>query len=386
MPDTEKLPDSLPEFISWLDTKNISRNLYTTYIDRFLDNKAREKGVPLSCKFELTPLCNLDCRMCYVHLNGEQMKNEKVLPVEFWKKIAKDAIEMGMRKAALSGGECLVYPGFDELYLYLHSFGVEISVFTNGILLDEKRVEFFKKHPPKLIQVSLYGSDEETYEEVTGHRQFSRVIRNIRNADKNGLPVMIAITPSRYTVGKGEDIVRTAHGLGIPVKINYALIEPREGTDRKGNDIEAPLDEYVRMNKLNAELNGMDIMPVDETALPDLGADAGRKEYGFLCGAGRSNFDMDWKGLMHPCTNLLDIVSDPAEVGFEKAWEEINRIANSFPRPVECTDCEYNSVCLQCIAMHLQGAPKDNRLCLLFPLLNRTCQQLIPLRKRNVGF
>ena len=29
----------------------------------FMDQKAREKGIPLNGQFELTPLCNLDCRM-----------------------------------------------------------------------------------------------------------------------------------------------------------------------------------------------------------------------------------------------------------------------------------------------------------------------------------
>ncbi|MCQ2484377.1 MAG: radical SAM protein [Clostridia bacterium] len=211
----EKIPQSLPEFISWLKTQNIDSVNYSSYIDRFLDYKARQKGIPFSGKFELTPLCNLDCKMCYVHLNKAQMQSAELLPVETWKSIAKSAIDMGMMKIEISGGECLTYPDFDELYLYLHCFGVEICVFTNGLLLDDKRIEFFKAHPPKRIQVSLYGESDDTYEAVTGHRRFETVLSNITKAHESGLPIVIAVTPNRYMSGKGIDIIKAVLPLGV---------------------------------------------------------------------------------------------------------------------------------------------------------------------------
>lgn len=350
----EKIPDSLPEFVSWLKAQNVEPERYSALIDRFLDTKARRNGIPLYGKFELTPLCNLDCRMCYVHLNKTQMQAEKLLPVETWKSITKKAIDMGMMKVELTGGECLTYPGFDELYLYLHSFGIEIGIFTNGILLDEKRVEFFRKHPPKRIQVTLYGESEDTYEAVTGHRQYERVISNIKNARDSGLPLVIAVTPNRYTAGKGEDIVRTVLSLGLKIRINYGLLEPRENTERQGYDHDASLDEYVRMLKLEAQSYNFELQQLDESSLPDLGGD-GHREYGTRCGAGRSTFSIDWQGGMHPCNSLYTISTKPLEIGFEAAWKEINNISNSYPRPLECCGCIYRDVCLPCLALHLQN-------------------------------
>ena len=89
----------------------------------FLEKKSREKGVPLCGQFELTPLCNFSCRMCYVHLNPGQMEGRSVLPVSVWKDLMHQAWEAGMMHATLTGGECLTYPGFDDLFLYLHSLG-----------------------------------------------------------------------------------------------------------------------------------------------------------------------------------------------------------------------------------------------------------------------
>ena len=35
---------------------------------------ARGHDTPISGDFELTPLCNLDCKMCYVHLADPAVK------------------------------------------------------------------------------------------------------------------------------------------------------------------------------------------------------------------------------------------------------------------------------------------------------------------------
>ncbi len=47
---------------------------------RYLDYKARKAGVPLNGQFELTPLCNFRCEMCYVHLAESQMGRALLSP------------------------------------------------------------------------------------------------------------------------------------------------------------------------------------------------------------------------------------------------------------------------------------------------------------------
>lgn len=38
-------------------------------ITEYLHAKAARQGIPLSGTFELTPLCNMNCRMCYVRMS-----------------------------------------------------------------------------------------------------------------------------------------------------------------------------------------------------------------------------------------------------------------------------------------------------------------------------
>lgn len=357
--DINKLPDSLPEFLEMLkNNSKINSSDYGNLVNRYLDTKAREKLMPMNGKFELTPVCNLDCKMCYVHLNKDQIKSSQLLSTEDWKSLFKQAIDSGMMQAEISGGECLTYPGFDELYLYLQSYGVETIVFTNGLLLDDKRIEFFKANPSKFIQVTLYGSCEDAYERVTGHRAFNRVYTNILKAKDAGLPVKLAITPNAFMGDDGKKVVKAAFDTGLQMRINYNLIDPYEDTGRHGMELDASLDQYVEMNRYYSELRNINVIPVDETSLPDLGSESDGKEYGVRCGAGRSAFSINWKGEMYPCLSLYKIKpAFPLRDGFKKAWEQTTGFSSEYMRPVECVNCEYKNVCLSCAALHYQ---KDN--------------------------
>ena len=191
-------PKTVRQLLAQLDAQNITDYRRYEAVRKFLNFKARDKGVPISGSFELTPLCNLDCKMCYVHLNKAQMQGAQLLSVRQWKDIMQQAIDAGMMYARVTGGECLTYPGFKELYLFLREKGIETAILSNGILMDEEMCAFLKENPPAAIQVTLYGASEEAYERVTGHRSFNRVVENIRRLRDMEFPLSIAVTPNAF--------------------------------------------------------------------------------------------------------------------------------------------------------------------------------------------
>lgn len=314
-----------------------------------LDQKAREKGIPLNGQFELTPLCNFDCKMCYTHLTKEQMKGNRLMTVNQWKQIAGEAYAAGMVRVNLTGGECLTYTGFEELYLYLHNLGCEIRVLTNGALLDEKWISFFQAHPPILIQISLYGGDEETYERVTSQRAFSTVSENIRRVVEAGLPIGLALTLNKY-MGEGMlDTIRVAHSFGLPYSIAPNLIDPKENTGRSGQNHELSLDEYVEAYRLRNELEGKENFSVDAEQLPLPGGSHHEcSEFGLNCGGGMSCFDISWNGEMTICNSYRSVVTYPLSEGFASCWEHLHQIAANWPRVPECIQCPYEQVCTNC--------------------------------------
>lgn len=326
---------------------------------RFLNIKAREKGVPVSGQFELTPLCNLDCRMCYVHLNQEQLSDHQILSVETWKDLMHQAWEAGMIKAVLTGGECLSYCGFDELFLFLHSLGCEVSVLTNGLLLDDQRISFFREHMPAHIQVSLYGWNDDVYERVTGRRVFSTVYNNIRKAIDAGLPILLGITPNIYLGDDALETVRIAKSMCRKVNINSAIFTPRNETGRSTHHDEIDVDLYLKIYQLQNEMDGRESNPIPEDKLPPVGGPLTECEQcGLRCGAGRSGFVIDWKGRLLGCNRIDSIYGNPLEEGFLSAWKTVNQGVNRWPRVPECEGCAYDHVCSNCAANILEyGEP-----------------------------
>ena len=323
----------------------------------FLDKSAREKGIPLCGQFELTPLCNFSCRMCYVHLDADQLAGRKTLSVPVWKDLMRQAWEAGMIKATLSGGECLAFPGFDELFLYLHSLGCEVAVLTNGFLLDDRRIEFFLQHRPECIQVTLYGWNDDIYERVTGQRAFGTVTRNVRRALEAGLNVRLVITPSRYLGDDVLETIRVAAGITKNFRVNSAIFTPREETGRSRQRDNPDADLYIRIDRLMKEMAGVEIREIDEDRLPPVGGPCHTCEKrGLECGAGRSTFSVDWRGDLLACNGLNQIRAYPLKDGFREAWTRINREAVSYPRIPECEGCAYRKACANCAAVIRQYA------------------------------
>lgn len=360
--DNQAEPRSLIELLKNLREKNIPETDYSLYCDRFLEKKARNKGIPLTGKFELTPVCNLDCKMCYVHLDHTRFDSGKLLGVDVWKKLIYQANRAGMRHASITGGECLTYPGFDEIYLYFHSLGISPGILSNGVLID-KKIELFKNHPPKMIQISIYGSSEDAYERVTGHRVLAKVYQNIILLRESGVPVKLTITPNEFMRDDIVPLLEMTENIGIQTNVNANLIPPRENTGRITHDLS--IDDYVDIFRVQSRMKHKEPSPIDAVELPDENHEQVEKK-GLTCGAGRSSFGLKYDGSMCPCLSLGEISVDTLRLGFEDAWKQINTIANNYPLPLECGGCIYRDRCLPCIAMH-QNAPQrghcDPRIC-----------------------
>lgn len=355
MSGTEERPTSLLMLLKQLDEQGITDHRRYQMVRNFLSFQARDKAIPISSSFELTPLCNLDCKMCYVHLHKNQMQGAELLSTEQWKELMKEAIDAGMMYARLTGGECLTYPGFKELLLFLREHGVETTILSNGILMNEEMVAFLKENPPAAVQITLYGASEEGYEKVTGHRMFEKVLHNIQLLKEAKIPLTIAITPNAF-MEDGEEIIHLVNKLGIPYNINSGIVAPREETGRQVQDAEVDL--YVRMMKLRRTYFGFIENPeVDPEELPDPGGAGSISEKGVICGAGRSSFALSWQGEMRPCNTFPGILEAPLKIGFIDAWQRIHKQVMEFPLPMECMGCRYKKGCKHCVAEHASGAP-----------------------------
>ena len=348
---------NLPELITILRENDIPENQFWIHVAAYQDRKAREKGIPLSGLFELTPLCNLDCKMCYVHLNHNQLQGKGLLSVDQWKNIMAQAHALGMKSVTLSGGECLTYPGFDEIYMFLRQMGIQPSIKTNGILLNEERISFFEIYKPRSINITLYGSSNEAYEKVTGHAVFDTVYDNLQKLKKVNFPVSLSITPSIDMFDDLGGVFELVHQLGFPSSFNIALFKPREETGRELHDLSP--EQYAEIYKMVSSEDASKMIPLQEDDLPECGK-FGDPSFGLRCGAGRSSFNVSWDGYITSCNNLQSLKVSLLNRSFSEAWNLVHEDAISYPLPIECTNCAYDKVCFSCAAFRGNGAEKGH--------------------------
>ena len=150
--------------------------------EAFLLRRAAKTGVPITGSFELTPLCNLNCKMCYVRVNRtEQEKISRLQTAEEWTALAEKLRDAGTLFLLLTGGEPLLYPAFRAVYLAVRKRGMIVTVNTNGTLLNEDWAAFFAKNPPRRVNVTLYGASGETYKSLCGDETgYAKAMRGIR--------------------------------------------------------------------------------------------------------------------------------------------------------------------------------------------------------------
>lgn len=167
--------------------------------EAFLLRRAAKTGVPITGSFELTPLCNLNCKMCYVRMNRtEQERISRLQTAEEWTALAEKLRDAGTLFLLLTGGEPLLYPAFRAVYLAVRKRGMIVTVNTNGTLLNEDWAAFFAKNPPRRVNVTLYGASGETYKSLCGDETgYAKAMRGIQLLQAHGVPVKVGVSVVR---------------------------------------------------------------------------------------------------------------------------------------------------------------------------------------------
>ena len=122
-----------------------------------------------SLDMELTERCNNDCIHCCINLSvNDRVAKAREMTTDQVKAILKEAADLGCLRVRYTGGEPLLRPDFEELYLYARRLGIKVLLFTNARLITPQLADLFARTPPLVtIEITIYGMHKESYEAVT---------------------------------------------------------------------------------------------------------------------------------------------------------------------------------------------------------------------------
>lgn len=139
-------------------------------------------------RVSVTDRCNLRCQYCMPAEGIHLLRHEDILNFDEITGVVAEAVEMGIDKVRLTGGEPLVRRGIVELVRMIASIRDirDLSMTTNGILLaafarDLKLAGLMR------VNVSLDTTDPEKYREITRGGDILKVYEGIRAARQAGL-------------------------------------------------------------------------------------------------------------------------------------------------------------------------------------------------------
>ncbi len=129
--------------------------------------------------FEMSGKCNLRCPMCPQSTGREKGFLEK-FPLDLFKKAVNDAIPYGLKYINLSGsGEPLVSKDLEAAIAYASKLNVDTMIYTNGVLLDEKRFLSLADAGLTICKVSCMGWDRDSYKYWMSVDKFDEVRDNL---------------------------------------------------------------------------------------------------------------------------------------------------------------------------------------------------------------
>ncbi len=147
---------------------NIRDNIITDYI-----------------RISITDKCDLRCKYCVPQNDFVRYKHDEIMRDEEFLEILTVLREFGISKARYTGGEPLVRKSITHLMTETIKLGIETSITTNGVQL-ENHLQEFQEIGVKRLNISLDTLDREKFKEITGVDGLDKVVNSIKAASKIG--------------------------------------------------------------------------------------------------------------------------------------------------------------------------------------------------------
>ena len=332
-------------------------------VERMLLEQAKRTLTPANGSIELLPLCNMNCDMCYVRLSHEEMERQgRLRTADEWLEIGRQMKDAGVLFLLLTGGEPFLYPDFKRLYLGLRQMGMILTINTNGTLIDEELAEFFGKYKPRRVNITLYGTDEETYAELCHYPGgYERTLRGIRLLRERGVDVKVGGSLTRANKDNLDRLLDVEKELGIPVRVDTYMMPATRERELPYN-MQSRLDPEeaarARIHALKREM-GPELFPqyVQQSVyMADQPEPAESKPGHMACMAGQCSFTINWQGEMRPCVMLSEPAVSVFEAGFEDAWKYIVEETGKILLNAKCSTCHLRHLCRTCAASALLEA------------------------------
>ncbi|MHB8134064.1 MAG: GTP 3',8-cyclase MoaA [Anaerolineaceae bacterium] len=216
-------------------------------------------------RISVTDRCNYRCVYCMPAVGVEFQPHEFIMRYEEIIQVVKAAIQFGVRKVRITGGEPLVRPGIVDFVSMLRALPEieDISMTTNGSLLT-KYVADLKSAGLSRLNVSLDTLKPDLFSKITRGGDIKKVWEGIQKAQEVGLsPVKINAV---VVHGLNDYVINDFAKLTIdhPWHVRFIELMPVRNQVPWGEGFPDPKDGYFSTTQMMDRLSNLGLVPAEE--------------------------------------------------------------------------------------------------------------------------
>jgi Fe-coproporphyrin III synthase len=216
--------------------------------------------------------CNLRCLHCYSS-SGPEVSAQ--LDPELLGSTIAAAGQEGFNVLGISGGEPTLYRPLPALLDRAHAAGMLTTVTSNGMLLDERKLNSLRRRVD-LLAISLDGSRESHDRMRAMEGSFDRMVSRLDGVRSSGIPFGFIFTLTSENVHELDWVARFALEQGahlLQIHPLEALGRARQGTAGSPPDRTTASRAYIEAKQLQHAVGNRLHVQVDLAHTGDFGAD-----------------------------------------------------------------------------------------------------------------
>jgi len=299
-------------------------------------NLTISRKIPIYVFLELTRLCNLRCRHCYL------VKEKKAeLSTEEIKEVIRQLRNENALILNFSGGEVFERQDFFDISEYAKELNFGIKIFTNGTLIDDLKAARLAKLKPLRVEISIYSLDPEVHDSITGvEGSLEKSLNALCLLRSHKIPLRIKTPLMKNNFSGYRRIIELAKRLGAKYQFDPNIIPKLDGDKSvlcrrigKKNLIQLLRDPAIRANEDSMTRGG------------------GQTE-GLSCSAGHNSCAINAYGEVQPCAILPIKLGSLRKNDFCNIWKnspELNCLRSVRMSDLKvCSKCSLLACCARC--------------------------------------
>jgi pyrroloquinoline quinone biosynthesis protein E len=166
---------------------------------------------PYTLVAELTYRCPLRCVYCSNPVDWA--RHDDALTTDDWRRVFREAEDLGVVQLNLTGGEPLLRPDLEALVEEAERLDLYTNLITSGIPLARERLAGLKARGLDNVQVSIQDVNAIASDRIAGLRAFDRKLEVARWVKELALPLTLNTVLHRDNLDHVEQIIALAESL-----------------------------------------------------------------------------------------------------------------------------------------------------------------------------